>query len=832
MSASYPIQATFGKGELSPLAYGRVDVDFFRQSLERCRNFSVMIHGGLRRRSGTRYVAPVVNEANESRLFPFSFNNEQSYVLDINAGGDVQFLAQRGYLGAPYTVSHPWTQTAIARLSYTQFNDIAYFAERDFAPRKLQRNGDTDWDLTTAEFEDGPYLPVNTTTTTLTPAETGRAVPFMTSNTAPAGYVASSTDTTDAYQVFDGDVTTEPTLASGDKGFSKIDLGSGNARVVDAYWVQSDAGIEIDTPTGWVLEGSNDDSTYVVIDRQQEQSGWGPSEIRYYDISNETAYRYYRLTFTGGGNADGMASTFSQIVYHWAASDQTPFNLTASSITGINDGGGFKTSDVGRNIRIEGSDGRWRWCEIVSRVSSTVVTVRMHGHALIDLSPIRRWRLGAFSEESGWPALVELYDERLNLARTDTSPVTVWGSKQGAFDDFGQSDPLLSTDGYSLTFLTSNMNELVWIAADEDLLAGSAKQVRAVGPADTTAAFSATNITQRKGPSSGAFPLQPLSIGGTVLYAAAGGKKVRELILGEQGRYVAPDISVIGEHTLNSGIVWWTYSENPEPTIYIGTEDGEVVAILYDREQRAIGFCVYEIAGGVAESGAVIPSQTAGYDDLYMVVSRSINGSARRYIEVLEHPFHHINDVVDVDGRPTGTDGFFVDCGLTYTGAAATTITGLGHLEGETVVALADGAVVEDLTVSGGEITLPYAAETVHVGLAYTSTARTHRFAGPGRDGYLFGRRVKQMDVYVDVLSTGALKVGAYGDSNWTPDTFEINPFPADSFTGNPVELVTGVQRCEIEGSWAVGDGRIVMETDAPLPCHIRLIELQAEQEP
>ncbi|UXN73376.1 hypothetical protein N8D56_21250 [Devosia sp. A8/3-2] len=123
MSAVYTIQATFGKGEITPLAYGRVDAEFFKQSCEKCRNFAVMLHGGLRRRSGTRFVAPVADEAQVSRLFPFSFSNEQSYVLDINAGGDIQFLAQRGYLGAPYTVSHPWDAFEIDLLTYTQFND-------------------------------------------------------------------------------------------------------------------------------------------------------------------------------------------------------------------------------------------------------------------------------------------------------------------------------------------------------------------------------------------------------------------------------------------------------------------------------------------------------------------------------------------------------------------------------------------------------------------------------------------------------------------------------------------------------------------------------------
>lgn len=822
MSATYTVQATFGKGEITPLAYGRVDVDFFKQSCERCRNFSVMLHGGLRRRSGTRFVAPVADEDFTSRLFPFSFSNEQSYVLDLNGGGSVQFLAQRGYVGAPYTISHPWAESVLNALTYTQFNDLAYFATRENPPQILSRIADTNWTLGDMAISDGPYMPTVATTTTLTPGATGGAVPYMTANNAPAPFVATSTSgAANSYKPFDGLTDSEVQFAEDSVGFVQIDLGT--ARVVDNYWLQI---LSVNMPSAWAFEGSNDGSTYTILDRVEGETGWTASERRYFETDNKTAFRYYRFSFSGGG----ANSRISRIELHHYTPNQTPFTLTASAVTDINGGSGFLASDVGRAILLVGTDGVGRWAEIVSYSSSTVVSIRLHGHSLPDLQPIKSWSLGSFSEVSGWPALVELYDERLNFGRTDSQPVTVWGSKQGTFDDFGSSDPKLPTDGYSLTFLTSNMNELVWISADEDLVAGSAKQIRSLSPADTTQAFSATNLTQRKGPSSGAAALQPLNIGGTLLYAAAGAKKIRELVLGDQNRYVAPEMSLLGEHTLNSGIVWWTFSENPDPTIYAGTEDGSVVSILYDREQRAVGFAVYE--SGFAESGALIPSETAGYDDLYLVMRRTINGEERRYIEVLERPFHYENDVVMVDGRPTGTDGFFVDCGLTYSDAPATIISGLDHLEGQAVIALADGSMVDDLTVSGGSITLPYAASIVHIGLAYESDLRTHRFTGPGQDGFLFGRRVNQTAVYVDLLSTGALQVGAFGDENWTPETFEVNPHAGDAFTGNPVELITGVYRCDIEGSWGAGNGQIVLKTSAPLPCIIRLLQLSAEYEP
>ncbi len=67
------------------------------------------------------------------------------------------------------------------------------------------------------------------------------------------------------------------------------------------------------------------------------------------------------------------------------------------------------------------------------------------------------------------------------------------------------------------------------------------------------------------------------------------------------------------------------------------------------------------------------------------------------------------------------TDAFFVDCGASYSGASTTTITGLSHLEGETVAILGDGAVQPSKTVASGSITLQNAVEEAHVGIGYNS---------------------------------------------------------------------------------------------------------------
>ena len=78
-------------------------------------------------------------------------------------------------------------------------------------------------------------------------------------------------------------------------------------------------------------------------------------------------------------------------------------------------------------------------------------------------------------------------------------------------------------------------------------------------------------------------------------------------------------------------------------------------------------------------------------DVLYAIVNRTIGGVTKRYIErIASRQF------------VAQADAFFVDSGLTYRGAEASTISGLGHLEGQTVSILADGAVHPQRVVTSG----------------------------------------------------------------------------------------------------------------------------------
>jgi len=163
-------QNNFNGGEWSPLAYGRSDLARYKNALATCLNYVPTAQGGLTRRPGTRYVAEVKSSANGARLVRFEFSITQAYIIEF---GDqyVRFYTNGGQLlsgGSPYEVTTPYLLADIWELSFTQSADVLYITHPDYAPRKLVRAGATSWSLSTLSFLDGPYLPLNTTATTLT----------------------------------------------------------------------------------------------------------------------------------------------------------------------------------------------------------------------------------------------------------------------------------------------------------------------------------------------------------------------------------------------------------------------------------------------------------------------------------------------------------------------------------------------------------------------------------------------------------------------------------------------------------------------------------------
>ncbi len=77
------MQKSFSGGEFSPPLYSRTDLAKYSTALKQCRNFSVMRHGGVANRAGSQFICEVKDSTKTVRLIPFIFNQSQTYVLEF-----------------------------------------------------------------------------------------------------------------------------------------------------------------------------------------------------------------------------------------------------------------------------------------------------------------------------------------------------------------------------------------------------------------------------------------------------------------------------------------------------------------------------------------------------------------------------------------------------------------------------------------------------------------------------------------------------------------------------------------------------------------------------
>ena len=182
-------------------------------------------------------------------------------------------------------------------------------------------------------------------------------------------------------------------------------------------------------------------------------------------------------------------------------------------------------------------------------------------------------------------------------------------------------------------------------------------------------------------------------------------------------------------------------------------------------------------------------------------MERTINGSTVQYIECMSDML--VNNL---------EDSFFVDCGVTYTSqTAVTTISGLTWLNGKKVSILADGAVMNQQTVTNGAITLEHAAKKVQIGLPYTSTLVTLPTLGNFESGYGTGRPMAINNVWMRVYHSSGVFAGQYGErlTEHKQRTME-QPGSPPAWKDDEIEV-------QPRGAWKKG-AQVEVRQEAPLP--------------
>lgn len=184
-----PIIASFNAGEWSPLMAGRTDLKTYNAACRRMRNIIPAVQGPARRRPGTHFVAEVKNSANPTHLMPFIYNQDTAYVIECS-DFFFRFFSNHGVVGAPFELAVPWgwanyirQEDGSFRLRGAQLGDVQYIVGGSSKPQKLTRTGVATFTIADVNFEGGPFMDVDPdkTVTMYSNLNTGAAATFTAS---------------------------------------------------------------------------------------------------------------------------------------------------------------------------------------------------------------------------------------------------------------------------------------------------------------------------------------------------------------------------------------------------------------------------------------------------------------------------------------------------------------------------------------------------------------------------------------------------------------------------------------------------------------------------
>lgn len=140
-------------------------------------------------------------------------------------------------------------------------------------------------------------------------------------------------------------------------------------------------------------------------------------------------------------------------------------------------------------------------------------------------------------------------------------------------------------------------------------------------------------------------------------------------------------------------------------------------------------------------------------------------------------------------------------------------VSGLWHLDGQAVSALADGAEVENLIVANGQVTLPVPASRAQIGLPYTSTLATQRIDSGATDGTAQGKTKRFNQIVMRLYASLGGKVGA---DPALADQILYRSL-SDYMDETPPILTGDTDKFPYSGGYET-DGRIWVTADQPLP--------------
>ena len=832
---------SLNSGKLTPLIDVRSDVEKYSAGCRIAENVIPLIYGPVTRRPGTKKIADVDDHDVKSRMVPFKFSSTIAYKLEFSNQILNVYFEETLIEGDIVT---PYLEADLYQLQFKQSADVLWIIHPSYAPRKLSRVSVTDFSLDTITFEKGPFIERNdiandddvtltvtgfstgvtfdsgtktitfTTTTNLSslfPTNQRLYITNATASTNDGAYtVASTTWTTPTQTIVVNETLASDTdggqimvaggtvtLAASSNVFTTGDDGhTGALFKITHKRLKTAINSTKSSGTGIVGEAIDVKGTWTLTSK----GNWvGTFEIqRLEDGTNWETFRTYSSTITNGqGSFNAQKSDVEEgdnILYR--------IFVTAAITSG--------TLEIVFSVDSPIQDSIFRITATATQTSATATAIV----PAPDDTAAKRWAEGAWSAVRGYPTAITFHEERVVYGFTNKDQQGIWPSETGQFEDFEAG--IKDADSFGLNLPTADRGR--WLASLEVLAAGTAGGEWILRtPVDEP--LTPTNFKMLEQTKRGSANIQVMEVNEAILFVDSVARKIREFTFSDQKlKHVSSDLTALAEDITSGGITSLAVQTNPDSIIWFTINNSpHLISMTYEREQNVVAFADHPLGNnGIAESVIVTPGTSE--DVITLSVSRQIDDPdgivdqvTRRYIE-------------DMQPRAFGTraNAFFVDSGIIDT-SGSTTISGLSHLEGNTVSILVDGAVQANQVVNNGEVTITQTGDRVVVGLPCPWRVSPMRLDITTRGGTTHGSIKRINELVLSLFESAGVQ---YGDGNTTFDIdlrrLEGYDMPTDLFTGDTDNLPG-------DSGFSTTD-TIIISGSQPLPCTLRAIIARIEK--
>jgi hypothetical protein len=911
---------SFTAGELSSSMEGRTDFAKYFNGASNIENFVVLPHGPVTRRPGTYFVSEVKTSANSTRLIPFTFSTEQTYILEfgnqyirffkdngqitegnktitgitqanpavvtssshgysngdfviisgvvgmteVNGktfkvadkttntfelqnvdGTDINSSAYTAYSSGGiankiYQITTEYTTAQLFDLKFAQSADVMYLTHNSHEVMKLSRTGHTSWTLAAVDFaETGPYMDVNTTDTTLTPASSGTGTGVDITASAITGINGGSGfQTTDVGRIL-----------KFNSGEAKI---TGRTSTTIVVCTITKAFTNTDATKTWQL-GSFSDTT------------GHPACVSFFEqrlVFAATTDQPQTMFFSKSGDYENMTSGTNAddaMIYTIASNQVNAIKSLKATRTLIcmTTGGEYAVSSGASQDAITPSNINIRK---QSNYGSAGVDALSIGNATIFLQRAKRKvrELAYNFDTDGYtaPDLTILADHitETGIVQMDyqQEPYSVvWGARtDGVLAGLtynrlenvvawhrhilgGKSDTTKNIIQQQISFTSNSTNvnttnntitltshglstgdPVYYYAASNAIgglnnsllyfaIASDSNTIKLATTATNATAGTAISLTSAPGSDTTQYIYQGINISSNFIYSVSHGFTTGDIF------YYDNTGTSIGGLSENTKYYIEKIDDN-QFKLYSDKTLGSVVNLTSAHTSEQTDNI---LTHSKVESVAVINGED-DEDQVWVIVKRWINGAVRRYVEYFT-PFNFNEDL---------TSFHYLDSGLSYTGDLTTSLSGLDHLEGEVVDIIGEGSAQNSKSVSSGAITITNATEQAKVGLLYSSDLQTMRLD----EGYTETTQTKTKRIYdlsVRFQNTIGASVGPNA-ANLTSIDFRSSGSPMDL----PIPLFTGDKSIEFDTDYGT-EGLVYIQQPQALPMTILGIYPRLETE-